>query len=192
MGLIDTCRTYTGKNSEVLESRAGDTKKAITSGLLEVSLGVKGQACKSDPEEVNANEAYKACKHAAKALRNSMKRLDKHVKSLHTMKRTFSARAKDTDDKDQPKWEAATKDITASLDTLEECQTEAERIASWAEKIEKGPSEGEHPGDYEAQCSTRAKESDEWRKQCDEHLKHAAEKVAEMHSKLMTDPDEWQ
>ena len=197
--MLGTCRTITGSHTEILRSHANDCKKAIASGALEVSLGVRGSDEVKQENESNAarNEALKAAKHAAKALRIVGKKVDKSLKSLTVMLRQFNARAKMTEDPDVQKFQEASEDLQSIVKVLNRHQEEAEEMAIYVDELVKnGPDKEAEDKEqalktFEKQCEIRAKQCDSWRKAGDVHAKEAGAKVAEMQGKLLRDPSEW-
>ena len=79
-------------------------------GGLEVTLGVRGNT--EVKKEQEGSEASRAATHACKALRTSLKKVDKPLRTLTNLKRTFGARAAVYDDKDVTKGQEASKHIT--------------------------------------------------------------------------------
>ena len=102
-------------------------------GRLEATLGVRGDTDVKQEEE--SSEATKAARHACKALRSSLKKVDKPLKSLTAMKRTFAARAQVLDDKDVKQWQEASKHLNSVCEGLETYHTDGEHVACYTEHL---------------------------------------------------------
>ena len=148
-------------------------------------------------QEEEGSEARGAATHACKALRNSLRKIDKPLRTLTNFKRTFLARAGVFDDKDVKKWDKASKHLNTVCDGLEKFHEECEHVCAMTEHILKAGIEKEGDKEtavakFENLCKMRAKQCDEYRKSADEHITRATEKAAEMKFKVASDPSEWE
>ena len=164
-------------------------------GGLEVSLGVHGDT--EVKQEQEGSEASRAATHACKALRTSLKKVDKPLRTLVNLKRTFVARAAVYDDKDVTKWQDASKHLNTVLEGLEKFHEDCEHVCALTEHVlkegvDKTAEDRETAvAKFETICKMRATQCDEYRKSADEHIKNATAKAAEMKFKVTTDPSEW-
>ena len=164
-------------------------------GGLEISLGVRGNT--EVKQEQEGSEASKAATHACKTLRASLKRVDKPLKALTCLKRTFRANASVEGDKDVAKWREASAHIDSVCDNLEKFSQECEEICAATEHelkagIDNDTDDRESAvNKFEEMCKQRAKQCDDFRKSADTHTKNASAKVAEMKFKIAADPSEW-
>ena len=165
-------------------------------GELAANLGVCGDA--DVKQEEDGSEANKAARHACKALRSSLKKVDKPLKSLTAMKRTFAARAQVLDDKDVVQWREVSKHLNSVCEALEKNHEDCEHVACCTEHLLKNgvdkntENREEAVAKFEELCKMRAKQCDDYRKGADTHIQKATEKADEMKFKLTTDPSEWE
>ena len=165
-------------------------------GGLEVTLGVRGNT--EVKQEQEGSEASRAATHACKALRTSLKKVDKPLRTLVNLRRTFVARAAVYDDEDVTKWQDASKHLNTVLEGLEKFHEDCEHICCCTDHalkagIDKNAEDRETAvAKFENICKQRAQQCDEYRKSADEHIKNATAKAAEMKFKVATDPSEWE
>ena len=164
-------------------------------GELAANLGVCGDA--DVKQEEDGSEANKAARHACKALRSSLKKVDKPLKSLTAMKRTFAARAQVEDDVDVKQWQEESAQLNKVCEALEQYHNDCEHVACCTEHllkqgVDKNMEDKEEAvAKFEEACKIRAKQCDSFRLGADTHIQNATEKSAEMKFKLTSDPSEW-